>query len=68
MGVWTSPAVDSVGNVYFGTVVGHVYGFGPDGRRLFDLDTGASVDSYPALGPDGTLYIGSANGLLYAVA
>ncbi len=68
MGVWTSPAVDSVGNVYFGTVVGHVYGFGADGRRLFDLDTGATVDSYPALGPDGTLYIGSTNGLLYAVA
>jgi len=29
VGVWTSPAVDSVGDVYFGTVVGHVYGFGP---------------------------------------
>jgi len=68
VGVWTSPAVDASGNVYFGTVVGHVYGFGADGRRLFDLDTGATVDSYPALGPDGTLYIGSANGLLYALA
>ncbi len=67
VGVWTSPAVDRVGDVYFGTVVGHVYGFGPDGRQLFDLDTGATVDSYPALGPDGTLYIGSANGRLYAV-
>lgn len=67
VGVWTSPAIDARGNVYFGTVVGHVYGFGPDGRRLFDLDTGATVDSYPALGPDGTLYIGSANGRLYAL-
>jgi len=68
VGVWTSPAVDGAGDVYFGTVVGHVYGIGPDGRRLFDLDTGATVDSYPALGPDGTLYIGSANGLIYALA
>jgi len=67
VGVWTSPAVDSAGNVYFGTVVGHVYGFGPDGRQLFDVNTGATVDSYPALGPDGTLYIGSANGRLYAL-
>jgi len=67
VGVWTSPAIDARGNVYFGTVVGHVYGFDPDGRRLFDLDTGAAVDSYPALGPDGTLYIGSAIGRLYAV-
>jgi len=67
VGIWTSPAVDAQGDVYFGTVVGHIYGFGPDGRRLFDLDTGATVDSYPALGPDGTLYIGSANGRLYAI-
>jgi len=68
VGIWTAPAVDSKGNVYFGTVVGHVYGFGPDGTQLFDLATGAAVDSYPALGPDGTLYIGSANGSLYALA
>jgi len=67
VGIWTSPAVDARGNVYFGSVVGHVYGFDADGRRLFDLDTGATVDSYPALGADGTLYIGSANGTLYAV-
>lgn len=68
LGVWTSPAVDARGDVYFGAVVGHVYGFGSERRRLFDLDTGATVDSYPALGPDGTLYVGSANGRLYAVA
>ncbi len=68
VGVWTAPAVDARGNVYFGTVVGHVYGFGPDGRRLFDLDTGATVDSYPALGADGTLFVGSANGRFYALA
>lgn len=68
VGVWTAPAVDAAGNVYFGTVVGHVYGFAADGRRLFDLDVGATVDSYPALGADGTLYIGSAGGDLYALA
>ena len=68
VGVWTAPAVDGQGNVYFGTVVGHVYGFGADGHRLFDVDTAATVDSYPALGSDGTLYIGAADGMLYAFA
>ncbi|GAC1591704.1 MAG: hypothetical protein NVS3B21_10540 [Acidimicrobiales bacterium] len=67
VGVWTSPAVDGVGDVYFGTVVGHIYGFGPTGERLFDLDTGGQVDSYPALDASGTLYIGSSTGALYAV-
>ncbi|GAC1593066.1 MAG: hypothetical protein NVS3B21_13620 [Acidimicrobiales bacterium] len=67
VGVWTAPAVDAVGDVYFGTVVGHVYGFGPAGARLFDIDTGGQVDSYPALDASGTLYIGSSVGALYAI-
>ena len=66
-GVWTSPAVDADGNVYFGTRRGHVHGFAPSGRRLFDIDTGATVDSYPAITADGTLLIGSADGTLLAV-
>lgn len=67
VGVWTSPAVDGKGDVYFGTRAGHVYGFSPLGRRLFDLDAGQTVDSYPALGADGTLFVGSENGKLYAI-
>ncbi len=67
VGVWTMPAIDGTGAAYFGTVVGHVYGVGPDGARLFDLDVGSTVDSYPALGADGTLYIGSSDGVLHAI-
>jgi outer membrane protein assembly factor BamB len=67
VGVWTAPLVDGRHDVYFGTRPGHVYGFAPTGRRLFDLDTGATVDSYPALARDGTLLIGSESGWLYAV-
>ncbi len=67
VGVWTAPAVDEQGNVYFGTRTGHVYGFSALGKRLFDIDAGDTVDSYPALGPDGTLYIGSESGTFYAV-
>lgn len=68
VGVWTAPALDNQGRVYFGTRAGHVYGFAADGTRLFDVDTGASVSSYPALTADGALVIGSANGRLFAIA
>lgn len=66
VGVWTAPAIDREGSVYFGTRVGRVYGFSATGRKLLDVDTGSTVDSNPALGADGTLYIGSESGRLYA--
>ena len=65
--VWTAPAIDGSGQVYFGTKSGHILGYRFDGQALFDIDTGAIVASYPALTADGTLLIGSANGLLYAI-
>jgi len=66
VGIWTAPAIDARHDVYFGTRPG-IYGFAASGRRLFDIDTGATVDSNPALASDGTLLIGSENGLLYAI-
>ena len=68
VGVWTQPVVDARHNVYFGTRPGHVYGFDVRGRRLFDIDAGATVDSYPALAADGTLLIGTEAGELLAIA
>ncbi len=65
-GVWTAPLVDGSGNAYVGTANGHVYGFGPDGHRLWDADVGGIVASYPALTAEGTLLLGSTNGTLYA--
>lgn len=67
-GIWTAPAVDAEGAAFYGTRSGHIFGVGPDGTQLFDLDVGGTVDSYPALDAHGTLYIGSSNGTLYAVA
>jgi len=55
------------GSRYFGSRTGHIYGFSYDGRKLLDIRTGGTVDSNPALGPDGTLYVGSEDGFLYAV-
>jgi outer membrane protein assembly factor BamB len=66
-GVWTAPLVDSRHDVYFGTVAGSILGYDAAGKRLFELKTGGSVDSYPALAADGTLLVGSADGMLYAI-
>lgn len=68
VGVWTMPVTDRDGRVYVGTRPGHVYGFARTGRLLFDVDTGASVESYPALGSDGALYVGSESGEVWAIA
>lgn len=61
-GIWTAPAVDARGDTYYGTRSGHVFGVGPDGNVLFDSNVGGTVASYPAIGGDGSLYIGSSNG------
>lgn len=65
--VWTRPVLDAQGDVFFGAHGGEVFGFDPQGRRILHVTTGASVESYPAVGRDGTVYIGSEDGRLYAV-
>lgn len=65
--IWTAPLIDSAGDVYYGTNDGHVYGFGPTGTMLFDVSTGKTVASYPALTGDGGLLIGSDDGSLYNI-
>jgi outer membrane protein assembly factor BamB len=66
-GVWTAVAVDGHHDLYYGTAAGHIYGFDAAGHRLFALKVGGPVDSYPALAADGTLLIGSEDGMLYAL-
>lgn len=65
--IWTAAAVDARGDVYFGSRMGGIYGFGPSGQRLFDLTTGTKFDSYPALATDGTLLIGDNKATLRAI-
>lgn len=65
--VWTRPAVDRAGNVFFGTHAGEVFGYDRTGRRIVRVRTGGSVESYPVVGADGTVYIGSEDGRLYAI-
>jgi outer membrane protein assembly factor BamB len=66
-GVWSAPLVDADHDVYFGTQAGDVDGYDAAGKQLFSLKTGGSVESYPALAADGTLLIGSEDGMLYAL-
>ncbi len=52
---------------YWATTNGNVCGYSSAGSQLFRLAVGASVDSYPAIGRDGTLYVGTTGGMLYAI-
>jgi outer membrane protein assembly factor BamB len=66
VGIWTSPVIDSSHAVYWGSRSGHLHAVDAAGKVLFDLDTGATIDSYPALG-DGLLVVGVTDGRLLAV-
>ena len=66
-GLWAAQVIDSRGDVYFGTQGRHIYGFGPQGRRLFDIIASGPIDSYPALTANGDLIIGDQAGTLYAI-
>ena len=68
--IYSSAAVDSSGQIYFGE--------GHSGNRLVCLSsngtiawyyaTGGPITSSPALGSDGTVYFGSSDGKFYAVS
>jgi outer membrane protein assembly factor BamB len=64
---WTAVAADAHDDAYWGTTAGNIYGYTSTGVQLFAVATGSSINSYPALGPDGTLYIGTTAGTLYAI-
>jgi outer membrane protein assembly factor BamB len=66
--IWTAVVVDSSYRVYYGTQDGHAVGLNADGTKLFDVDLGAPVDSYPALTANATLIIGARNGTLSAIS
>jgi outer membrane protein assembly factor BamB len=66
--VWSSPAIDAVGNVYVGSYDFNVYCIdGNTGTQKWVYATGGAVQSSPAIGPNGALYIGSSDGNVYAL-
>src|SRR3569623_2242415 len=46
----------------------HLPGFAQEpGTKLWEFSTGGAISSSPAIGSDGTIYIGSNDGFLYAL-
>jgi outer membrane protein assembly factor BamB len=65
-GIQSGALVDLEGYVYFGGRDHFVYCLSPQGELVWKFETGDQVDAGPAIGPDGTLYVGSDDGKLYA--
>ena len=74
--IYSSPALaaDEAGNttaIYIGSADGSIYAVRPDGTRIWSYDTGDPVRSSPVVGraPNGkrVVYVGSSNGVLYAL-
>jgi len=62
----SSPAVDEHGNVYFGSQ-NYVRSVTRKGELRWSFDTGDWVASSPAIGADGTVYVGVEDGRLFAL-
>ncbi|MBN2715163.1 MAG: PQQ-like beta-propeller repeat protein [Deltaproteobacteria bacterium] len=67
-GIQSGITTDRQGYVYFGGRDGFVYCLNPKGQLVWKHQTDDQVDSGPVLGADGTLYVGSDDGRLYAFA
>jgi len=67
--IYSSAAIGMNGTIYFGG--GHddrkLYALHPNGTIAWSYLTGSLIDSSPAIGKDGTIYVGSSDGKLYAI-
>jgi outer membrane protein assembly factor BamB len=57
--VFTSPALGSGGQVFFGSQDHHVYALTEQGVLAWSVDLGADVDGSPAVGDDGAVFVGT---------
>ena len=57
--VFTAPAVDAAGRVFFGSQDHHAYALAPRGGPLWSTDLGADVDGAPVVGDDGAVTFGT---------
>ena len=66
-GSHSSPVVDASGMILAGAPDGHLVALSASGQRLWRFRTGGWIESSPALGGDGTIYVGSDDSALYAL-
>jgi len=57
-GAVSSPAIGTDGSIYFTSGDGKLYALDPNGAKRWDYALGASYGSIPAIGSDGTVYVG----------
>jgi sugar lactone lactonase YvrE len=62
-----APVVDSKGNVYIATLGGKVHAFTSDGMPLWEFTAKKDFNASLTIGSDGTIYIGSLDGYMYAI-
>jgi outer membrane protein assembly factor BamB len=55
--IYSSPAIDSDGRIYFGNELGFFYALTPDGQVAWRDDVSSLMYGSPALVDDGTLYV-----------
>ncbi|HDD60686.1 MAG TPA: hypothetical protein ENF69_07090, partial [Euryarchaeota archaeon] len=60
----STPALDSAGHIYFGSDSGFLYALYPNGTLKWKFKTGDKIWSSPAIGGDGTIYVGSVDNYL----
>lgn len=67
--VFSSPVIDRLGNVYFGSVDGKLYSVDANGNERWSVQTGDWIESSAALSPnESAVYVGSWDNKLYAVS
>lgn len=57
--VYTAPAIDDKGTLYFGSTDGFLFSYDAQGNKQWTFSTGGPIASSPAIGKDGTIYFGS---------
>jgi outer membrane protein assembly factor BamB len=64
--VYSTPAIDDNGIIYFGSHDFNIYAVYPNGTLKWNYTTNAWVHGSPSIGADGTIYCGSDDYYLYA--